>query len=59
MHTNVIILLTKITAAQNAANITYHRVCGLHFLVAIFCDGYRDIDTERQEKKSTEKNEKF
>ena len=30
------ILLTKTTAAQNEAALSYHRMCGLYFLAVVF-----------------------
>ena len=33
---NLILLLTKITVAQNEVALSYHRVRGLYFLVVVF-----------------------
>ena len=35
-HVGVYILLTKTTAAQNEAALSYHRVRGLYFLTVVF-----------------------
>ena len=37
-----IILLTKITAAQNDAALGYQRLRGLYFLGSCFCEKYRN-----------------